>query len=140
MKYFSARLMTILAAAIAMTMTACQETLEQKAAYEALMYTEQNCPVQMSDNLFLDSMVFEADSHTLHYYYTLVAEADSVELFGGVFGETQRKVLLTDLKNITALAAYKEAGYSFAYTYYSQKNPTKILFEAVFSEKDYKQK
>ena len=125
----------IMAAAIAMTMAACQESLEQKAAHEAIMYTQKNCPAKMSDNLILDSMVFEADTHTIHYYYTLTAEADSV----GLFGDTQRKVLKTDLKNTTALAAYKEAGYRFAYTYHSQKDPETVLFEAIFSEKDYNQ-
>ena len=125
----------IMAAAIAMTMAACQESLEQKAAHEAIMYTQKNCPAKMSDNLILDSMVFEADTHTIHYYYTLTAEADSV----GLFGDTQRKVLKTDLKNTTALAAYKEAGYRFAYTYHSQKDPEVVLFEAIFSEKDYNQ-
>ena len=136
MKHFSKRFLILTAAIVAMTMTACQESLEQKAAYEAIMYTQQNCPAQMSDNLILDSMVFEADPHTIHYYYTLTASADSV----GLFGETQRKVLLTDLKNTTALAIYKEAGYRFAYTYHSQKNPDVVLFEAIYTEKDYSQK
>ena len=126
----------IVTAAIAITMAACQESLEQKAAHEALMFTQKNCPAQMSDNLIIDSMVFEQDTHTIHYYYTLTASADSV----GLFGETLKKVLLTDLKNTTALMAYKEAGYQFAYTYYSQKDPNTVLFEAIFSEKDYDQK
>ena len=135
MKHFNVRFLT-LTAAIAMAMTACQESLEQKAAHEALMFTQKNCPAQMSDILILDSMVFEANTHTIHYYYTLTASADSV----GLFGDTQRKVLLTDLKNTTSLAAYKEAGYRFAYTYHSQKNSDVVLFEAIFSENDYKQK
>ena len=135
MKRFNAKFL-VLTAAVAMAMTACQESLEQRAAHEALMFTQENCPAQMSDNLILDSMVFEADTHTIHYYYTLEASADSV----GLFGETQRKVLLTDLKNITALEAYKEAGYRFAYTYHSQRDPGVVLFEAIFSEKDYGQK
>ena len=135
MKYLNMRFL-ILTAATAMTMAACQESLEQKAAHEALMFTQKNCPARMSDNLVIDSMIFEADTHTLHYYYTLTAPADSV----GLFGETLRKVLLTDLKNTTALMAYKEAGYQFAYTYHSQENPDTVLFEAIFSEKDYNQK
>ena len=100
------------------------------------MFTQKNCPAQMSDNLIIDSMVFEPATHTLHYYYTLTKVADSIVLFG----DSYRKVLLTDLKNTTALAVYKEAGYRFAYTYHSQNDPKRVLFEAVFSEKDYKQK
>ena len=133
MKHCKVRFL-ILTAAVAMTMAACQESLEQKAAHEALMFTQKNCPSKMSDNLTIDSLVFESDTHTLHYYYTLMADADSV----GLFGETLRKVLQTDLKNTTALMAYKEAGYRFAYTYRSQQDPNLVLFEAIFSEKDYK--
>ena len=36
------------------------------------------------------------------------------------------------------MMAYKEAGYRFAYTYHSQKNPQVVIFQTVFSEKDYK--
>ena len=136
MKHCNARFL-ILTAVIAMTMAACQESLEQKAAHEALMFTQKNCPAQMSDNLIIDSLVFEPATHTLHYYYTLTGVSDSVGMSNG---ETFRKVLLTDLKNMTSLQIYKEAGYQFAYTYHSQKEPTKVLYEAVFSEKDYGQK
>ena len=135
MKHCNARFF-ILTAAIATTMAACQESLEQKAAHEALMFTQKNCPAKMSDNLIIDSLVFEPSTHTLHYYYTLTETADSV----GLFGETLRKVLLTDLKNTTALMAYKEAGYQFAYTYHSQKDPKTVLFEAIFSANDYNKK
>ena len=135
MKHYNVRFL-ILTAAISMTMAACQESLEQKAAHEALMYTQKNCPAQLSDNLIVDSLVFEADTHTLHYYYTLTEIADSI----GMLGETARKVLLTDLKNTTAMMAYKDAGYRFAYTYHSQKNPNKVLYEMIFTKEDYNQK
>lgn len=136
MKHYNVRFL-ILTAAISMTMAACQESLEQKAAHEALMYTTKNCPIQMSDNLIMDSLTFEADTHTLHYYYTLTGVADSVGLLNG---ETLKKVLRTDLKNTTAMMDYKEAGYQFTYTYHSQKDPNKVLFEVTFDENDYNQK
>ena len=136
MKHYNVRFL-ILTAAISMTLAACQESLEQKAAHEALMYTTKNCPIQMSDNLIMDSLTFEADTHTLHYYYTLTGVADSVGLLNG---ETLKKVLRTDLKNTTAMMDYKEAGYQFTYTYHSQKDPNKVLFEVTFDENDYNQK
>lgn len=134
MKHCNIRFL-ILIAAIAMTMVACQESLEQKAAHEALMYTTKNCPAQMSDNLIMDSMTFDVSTHTLHFHYTLTGVADSVGLLNG---ETLKKVLRTDLKNTTAMMDYKEAGYQFTYTYHSQKNPNKVLFEVTFDKKDYK--
>lgn len=131
-------LFLILTAVIAVAaMTACQDSLEEKAAYEALMYTRKNCPAQLGENITLDSLTFEAPTHTLHYYYTMYGMADSVGLLDN---EMVKKSLLSELKNMTAMMAYKEAGYQFAYTYYSQKNPKNILLEVILDKKDYDRK
>ena len=121
----------------AIVFTACQESLEEKAAQEAKMYTQKNCPAMIGENLRMDSLTFEISTRTLHYYYTLSGVADSVGLLDD---ETARNSLLNELKNTTSMMAYKEAGYRFAYTYHSQKNPKTILFDMVFSEKDYNAK
>ena len=118
-----------------MTMAACQESLEEKAAYEALVYTKKNCPVQLGENVTLDSMTFEAATHTLHYSYTLSGMADSVGLLDE---DVVKKSLLSELRNMTAMMAYKEAGYQFAYTYHSQKDPKNILLEVILNKEDYK--
>ena len=127
----------ILTAAIAMTMAACQGSLEEKAAYEALMYTKKNCPVQLGENITLDSMTFEAPTHTLHYYYTMSGVADSVGLLDN---EVVKKSLLSELRNATSMMAYKEAGYQFVYTYNSQKSPETVLLEVILKQEDYEQK
>ena len=121
----------------AIVFTACQESLEEKAAQEAKMYTQKNCPAMIGENLRMDSLTFEISTRTLHYYYTLSGIADSVGLLDE---ETARGSLLNELKNTTSMMVYKEAGYRFAYTYHSQKNPKTILFDMVFSEKDYNAK
>ena len=72
---------------------------------------------------------------TLHYYYTLSGTADSVGLLNK---DDARQALLTELKNTTTMMAYKNAGFNFAYTYHSKKNPKTILFDTTFTEKDYK--
>ena len=74
-------------------------------------------------------------SITLHFYYTLSGEADTVGVMNQIDAKT---LLLSELKNTTAMLAYKDAGYNFAYTYHSQKNPQVVIFQTVFSEKDYK--
>jgi len=38
---------------------------------------------------------------------------------------------------MTSARAYMDEGYRFRYVYRSQKNPGKILFETLFTEKDY---
>ena len=60
---------------------------------------------------------------------------DNGELFRK---DEMRDVLLKELKNSTSLKAYKEAGYNFRYVYRSTRDKGTKLFEATFSEKDYK--
>ena len=119
----------------ALTFAACQESLEEKAAREAELYTKKNCPSLIAKNMTMDSLTFEANTHTLHFYYTLSGEADTVGVMNQIDAKT---LLLSELKNTTAMLAYKDAGYNFAYTYHSQKNPQVVIFQTVFSEKDYK--
>ena len=119
------------------TFYACQETLEEKAIREAQLYTKKNCPSQIAENIIIDSLVFEASTHTLHYYYTLTGIADSAGLLNQ---DEARSSLLKELKNTTSMAGYKEAGYQFAYSYRSQKDPETMLFETVFTQKDYNKK
>ena len=125
----------VLLASFALLVTACQESLEQKAAQEARLYTQKNCPAQLSETLIMDSMSFDVESHTLSYYYTLTGDADKPDVLNK---ENARNDLLTALKNTTSMMAYKEEDYNFAYIYRSQKNPETILFETVFTSKDYK--
>ena len=62
--------------AIMMLLTACQESLEDRCAREAKEYTRKNCPAKMDNNSILDSLTFERETHTLHYYYRLTGFAD----------------------------------------------------------------
>ena len=120
----------------ALLLTACQETLEEKAAKEAEIYTKKNCPARIADNLTMDSLTYEQQTRTLHYYYTITGAADSLGLLNP---ETARSALLTELKNTTSMMAYKEAGFAFAYTYHSQRHRGTVLYETVFKAKDYNQ-
>jgi hypothetical protein len=127
---------TLLTVMAALLLTACQETLEEKAAKEAEIYTKKNCPARIADNLTMDSLTYEQQTRTLHYYYTITGAADSVGLLNP---ETARSALLTELKNTTSMMAYKEAGFAFAYTYHSQRHRGTVLYETVFKAKDYNQ-
>ena len=51
-----------------------------------------------------------------------------------------RQSLLSELKNTTSMQAYKDAGFNFAYTYRSEKHPDVVLYDVVFTEKDYGKK
>ena len=121
-------------AAISILLTGCRESLEDRCAREAKEYTEKNCPTKMDNNIILDSMAFERDTHTLHYYYTLTGFADRDSVMEQVDAVGALK---EDLKNSTSLRVYKENKYRFAYTYRSEKDPKKIRLEVVFTDKDY---
>ena len=122
-------------ALVGVLFAACQESLEEKAAKEAEMYTKKNCPGNLGDNTIIDSMVFEAPSHTIHYYYTLTGSADSI---GILSSDDARRALLDDLHNSTITRQYKEADYNFSYTYHSQSRPELVLYEVTLTAKEYK--
>ena len=123
-----------LLAAFCILLVGCRESLEDRCAREAKEYTEKNCPTKMDNNITLDSMTFERDTHTLHYYYTLTGFADQDSVLEKV---DALGALKEDLKNSTSLRVYKENKYRFAYTYRSGKDPKKIKLDVVFTDKDY---
>lgn len=118
----------------ALTLAACQETLEERCVREAKTYTEKNCPANIDPNTTIDSMAFDVKSHTMCYYYTLSGPADSKEVMAKV---NPRKALLEVLRNSTSTKDYKDAGYNFKYIYRSKSKPGTVLFEATFTKNDY---
>ena len=118
-----------------MLLAACQESLEERCAREAKEYTQKNCPRHIDTEIVLDSMTFDKDSHTIGYCYTLQGSLDNpLRVDSAQFSEA----LLLEVKNSTNLKLYKDAGYSFRYTYHSEKDSGTKLFEATFRENDYR--
>ena len=116
-------------------LTACQESLEDRCAREAKEFTEKNCPRAVDKEIILDSMTFEKATHTISYLYTLTGTLDDPQRIDSV---QFRELLLLEVKNTTNLKLYKDAGYSFRYAYYSEKENGTKLFEATFRESDYR--
>jgi hypothetical protein len=114
--------------------TACQESLEDRCARETQEYTKKNCPAKLDNNTTLDSLTFERETHTLHYYYRLTGLADRDSILQEIDAASTLK---EELKNTTSLRVYKENKYRFAYTFHSERDPEKVLLEVVFTEKDY---
>ena len=113
---------------------ACQESLEDRCAREAKEFTRKNCPSKIEKNINIDSLTFERETHTLHYYYTLTGNADREGVMEKING---LDILKENLKNSTAMKVYKENHYNFTYTYHSEKDPKKILLEVTLTDKDY---
>lgn len=114
--------------------TACQESLEERCAREAATYTKKNCPMQIDAYTVMDSMMFDATTHTIIYAYTLSGPLDDTAF---IYKQMPKERLLQEVKNSTHLKLYKEAGYNFRYTYHSAKKKGTKLFEATFRENDY---
>ena len=118
-----------------MLLTACQESLEDRCAREAKEFTEKNCPRAVDKEIVLDSMAFEKSTHTISYLYTLMGTLDDPQR---IDSKHFRELLLMEVKNSTNLKLYKDAGYSFRYCYYSEKENGTKLFEATFRKSDYR--
>ncbi len=115
-------------------LTACQESLEDRCARETKEYTRKNCPAKMDNNIILDSLTFERETHTLHYYYKLTGFADQDSVAKNIDAVN---ILKEELRNTTTLKLYKDNHYRFAYTYRSEKNPEKVLLDVLLTDKDY---
>lgn len=122
----------LIVAAAALT-TACHESLEDRAERECREQTEKYCPMPVTEYVVSDSMMFERDTKTFHYYYSLRGIADTT----AIPEAAAREEMLEGLRNSTNLNAYKEAGFNFKYTYFSTKHPGQKLIDLTFTPKDY---
>ena len=120
--------------AFMLLLTACQESFEDRCARETKEYTRKNCPAKMDNNIILDSLTFERETHTLHYYYKLTGFADQDTIVKKLDAVN---ILKEELRNTTTLKLYKDNHYRFAYTYRSEKNPEKVLLDVLLTDKDY---
>ena len=124
---------TIILAAATVCLAACQESLEDRAAREAQEFTRKNCPVQVTEVLTNDSLAFDRQTLTLHYFYTLSGAADTT----AIQQTDLRSDMVKQLKGTTSVRPFKEAGYNFMYTFHSAKNKGKVLYEVNITKKDY---
>ena len=119
---------------LVMALMACQESLDERCARECRDYTKKNCPSLIADGVTIDSLVFQQNTRTLTYYYTVEGVIDDAEQLKK---HDLRGELLKELKNSTSMKLYKEAGYHFRYVYYSTKNSGTKVFDTTFRQKDY---
>ena len=115
--------------------TSCQESLEERCARECKEYTKKKCPVLVTNDVYLDSVTFDASEHLMAYYYTVGGVLDNAE---ALVQHDIRGMLLKELKNSSALKLYKDEGYTFRYVYYSEKRKGTQLIDATFRKSDYK--
>ena len=119
-----------------LSLSACRNSLEERAAQECKEYTEKKCPTPVVNDTRMDSMVFEPSSRTIHYYYSLVGNADNEQVV--ISKKTElRKALNDALKADAGTKGYKDAGFNCRYNYRADKTPSKVLLDETYTEKDY---
>lgn len=116
-------------------LTACQESLEERAAREARVMTETKCPMPIGDTMFLDSVVFDIPTLTQSQYFRVYGELDNDSVFErfDIYA-----LLLNELKNSPSYKALIERGVDFHYVYRSTANPDEILLDLTLTPEDYK--
>lgn len=126
-------------AAFALTvvsLTACQESIEERAVRDAQEFTRKHCPTPPENDVITDSVVFDKTSRTQIYYMTFTGAIDNPQSISDNKDKLRGLLLETILYN-TNLKAYKEAGFNFRYVCRSQKENGKILLDIEYTKKDY---
>ena len=90
----------VVLAVITLLSASCQESLEERCARESREFNEKKCPAKVADGVMLDSLIFERENHTLHYYYTFSGKADDPEAIEKL---NPRKILIDEVRNSTSI-------------------------------------
>jgi len=123
-------------AVMAVALTACHESLDDKAVREAKDFTRKSCPMKIGEGIVIDSMTFDKSSKTVRYYYSLSGRMDTTITEDD--SKTVEATMLEEVRNSPTLKIYKEAGYHFRYSFFSTKHPGRLVLDYHFSPKDYK--
>lgn len=127
---------TLLLLAAAVMLTACQETLEERAAREAREVTENKCPMPIGDNMYMDSVVFDIPTLTQTQYFRFIGDSDNdsvVTILGNA-----RQVLVDELRGTAVYKSLMERGVNFRYVYRSTKNRETIYLDVTLKPDDYR--
>ena len=119
-------------------LTACQESLEEKAAREAREVTESKCPMPIGDNMYLDSIVFDIPTLTQTQYFRFTGNSDNDSTVENIVSNNDLKgTLVKELKNTPSYKALMNKGISFRYIYGSTAEPKKTYIDITVTKEDY---
>lgn len=111
-----------------LSLTSCQESLQDKAVKDAKDFTRKYCPTPVINYMRTDSVVFYKDSETYVYYCSFCNELDNEDIISQ--NEAKIKdILRSAISESTNLKPYVEAGFKFRYVCHSDKEPKKVMLE-----------
>ena len=116
-----------------LTLSACQESMEERAERDAREATVKRCPMRLNDEgtLILERINFDKSTRTWKQDFLLDAAPETLEQLD------MRDILLQDLKNQPSYKPYMESQFIFQYIYCDMKNPKDTLINIKLTPKDY---
>ncbi|MBP1531560.1 MAG: hypothetical protein ILA39_05480 [Bacteroidaceae bacterium] len=124
----------LLMATATLLLTGCKkQTFDERVQTEVENFNLKEAPKQLDPYTSFDSMRYDADIHTVHYYYTVSGDADG-DLFPA---EELKQQLVSNVRNSLQLKAHKEHGLSFHYVYQSQSSGLSLI-DCTVKPEDYK--
>ncbi|MCR4602167.1 MAG: membrane lipoprotein lipid attachment site-containing protein [Prevotella sp.] len=127
------RILIIISALLALT--ACQESLEERAARDAREITAKKCPMPLGNdgNVIMERVEFDIPTRTWKEDLLLDFPEE------GVLDQAEiRDVLIGELKNTPSYKPYMDAGFNFKYVYCRMSNPQDTLINLMLTKEDYK--
>lgn len=118
-------------ASMALTMTACTESMEEKAAREIAEYNQKMCPTPWVNDSRTDSAAFDKETKTFTYYLTLRGKADNAEVIKAN-KEKLRQAQKASLDGNPGIKTYKENHFSFRFVYHSESQKGIVLIDEMF--------
>ena len=118
----------------AVCLTACYESMEERAAREAREYTEKNCPTPPSENTILDSLTFDKATHTFCHHHRLIGAAD---IDASIFEAKRAQIhegLVREVRGNLNYKIYLEEGYHFAFLSRSGSSGEVLFVDTVKNE------
>jgi len=134
MKHLPLLILTIV---VATSLTACHESLEDRAAREAREYTEKFCPTPPVNNTRTDSVTFDKPTKTYIYWCAFMNEFDDTLVMQNNLANLQA-YLVKGIRENTSIRTLRDAGFHFKYVIHSTKEPLRVLYETTITEEDYR--
>ena len=127
------------AAVLAVLLTSCGGTFDERLDAEAREYTEKHLPALVEPGHMLDSITYEADQRTLHEWHTFLGQLDTPEAEAAMKGnkDLMRQTVLENLRQDTTWQTCKAKGVYFAYHYRSTHTGDTVMV-IVLEPSDYR--
>lgn len=103
----------------------CSSSKEERFAKEA---EEQNrlCPMMIDSYTRVDSIRYTTTDNAFHYYYTLVGEADNIEVANRKREELQAQLPI-EIKQATGLTIHRNNHVTMEYIYFSDSSGNELF-------------